>query len=239
MPAAPQLVDLGPPGADRHVLALPHAGAGVAALYPVATALAPRGVALHVVRLPGRETRIDEPPIDDAGTLVDLLAPAAAKLGPVVVFGHSTGALTAFLLARRLCVDGHPPLRLVVSGRRAPHLPAREAPIHALPGPAFRTGIERLAGEPVPELHNEALWEFVEPALRADIGLDERYRFVPAPRLPCPILVLRAGDSASVTPGELAAWAEHTTAGLRVADLPGTHFYLQTEPGDLARVLVD
>jgi surfactin synthase thioesterase subunit len=234
----PEIVALAPDRPTLNILAIPHAGAGVAALYPLSVALRPHGVAVHVVRLPGRETRIDEPAPASMGELLDALVPLAVPLGPSVLFGHSTGALVAYLLAQRLTATASPPLHLVASGRRAPHLPSGHPPIHRRDDAGFLAGIEELAGEPVPDLHDPELWEIAEPALRADIRLDEEFEYVDAPPLPCPVTALRGESAQNVSPEELHAWERHTDASFTVRLVPGGHFYPLTHPAELAGVLV-
>src|SRR5262245_54050356 len=76
------------------------------------------------VQLPGREHRVREAPCRDLQALVRELAALLASLPPgppLVLFGHSLGALVAFLLARALCDAGAPPLHLFAAAARAPH----------------------------------------------------------------------------------------------------------------------
>ena len=55
-------------------------------------------------RLPGRETRLDERPIDSMDHLISALADAIAPYldKPFALLGHSMGAAIAFELARAL-----------------------------------------------------------------------------------------------------------------------------------------
>ncbi|MFF4942681.1 thioesterase II family protein [Streptomyces rubiginosohelvolus] len=81
------------------------------------------------MQLPGHGERIGEPPrhrwddlLADVRTrLADLTSPPDR---PIALFGHSLGALLAFECARILVSEhGVQPVRLLVSGHRAPHLP--------------------------------------------------------------------------------------------------------------------
>src|SRR6202035_2395188 len=90
----------------------------------------PGDVEVCPVQLPGRESRLREPPFVSAERLVlalaDALHPHLAL--PFAFFGHSMGAMLSFELARELRRRGRPlPVHLFVSGRRAPQGPARGA----------------------------------------------------------------------------------------------------------------
>ena len=63
---------------------------------------------------------------------------------PFALFGHSMGALVGFELARALRRRRLPaPERLFVSAFRAPHLPQRRPPLHALPSTISINGVFR------------------------------------------------------------------------------------------------
>ena len=82
-----------------------HAGGGSASFHPLRRALAAMGVeaTLTTVRLPGRESRFDEPRHVDAEACVRALADELDDLlrRPHVLLGHSMGALLAYSLAQQ------------------------------------------------------------------------------------------------------------------------------------------
>src|SRR5262245_15655004 len=83
------------------------------------------GVEVHPVEYPGRGRRWSETPAETTEVLADTLAGELRTRaeGPYAVLGHSFGALVAFEVASRLRRAGGPaPVRLFVSGARAPHL---------------------------------------------------------------------------------------------------------------------
>src|SRR5581483_8780637 len=123
------LVDIaGSPADDGVLYAIPHAGAGAAAVKKVCRAL---GDTLHTVavRLPGRESRMDEEPLTDLTVLVDTLAGQIedhAHGRDVLLYGHCSGAVIAYEVAGRLTTTRVK--HLVVSAYRAPdRLPVRHA----------------------------------------------------------------------------------------------------------------
>ena len=76
------------------------------------------------VKLPGRESRINEPAYECMQRLVeDLLPPLRGQLRtPFAMFGHSMGALVAFELAKQLGQStSREPNCLFVSACRPPH----------------------------------------------------------------------------------------------------------------------
>lgn len=86
----------------------------------------PDFVEIMPVEFPGRNSRIGESCMDEMGTLVaklvsDLL-PVFEEM-PFAMFGHSMGAFVAFEVCAMLArLGGVKPVKLFVSGCRAPHL---------------------------------------------------------------------------------------------------------------------
>ena len=112
------------PSARINLVCLPHAG-GSASYYREWGARLPEAVEVHVVQYPGREERLAEPLIDTmaemADTVAEVLRPLFAR--PLVLFGHSMGALVAYHLARRRLELGlRKPDALAVAAYAAPHL---------------------------------------------------------------------------------------------------------------------
>src|SRR5690606_23069388 len=127
------------------MLCLPFAGGGTG-IYRHWAGLAPADVEILTTRLPGRETRMDEPPATDMAAIVDgIRAGLAGRLdAPLALFGHSMGAAIAHDLAHRLIGEGIVPAVLMVSGRRAPFAPRRRRLLFELPEPDFLAELRRL-----------------------------------------------------------------------------------------------
>ena len=134
------------PDAAMRLICLPHAGGGASSFHPLA-ALLPRDIEMLTVQLPGRESRLSEPPFRRMAPLVDALTDAIAPLlddKPYALFGHSMGALIAYELGRAFERERLPlPRTTIVSGRRAPSVPNTEAPLASPAGRSVRRGAGR------------------------------------------------------------------------------------------------
>lgn len=238
-----------PPAPRLRLFVLSHAGGGAAQFRPWAEVLAPR-VELCAVLLPGRETRLREPPLTGHKEVVRQLAAEVQPLldRPFAVMGHSMGAMLAFELARELRRRGAPmPRKLYLSGRRSPAIPpAPEDPVlHRLPDPELLEAVRhRYGGIPQAILNEPELLQLILPALRADFTILESYTFEPEPPLECPFLVLGGREDTRVPVAHLEAWRELTRGGFELRLFPGGHFYLHDKgstflaelAADLARV---
>jgi surfactin synthase thioesterase subunit/glycosyltransferase involved in cell wall biosynthesis len=200
----------------------PHAGGGILAYRKWMGAIA--GVEAVPVLLPGRETRLSEPPFEDMRELIDALTPVIRPLlgMPYAFFGHSMGSGIAFELARSLRRIGAPqPSILIVSGARAPQ-DRTEASRKGQPSDAE---LARELGDLTPEALDLAF-----PILRADTELYRNYVYQPEPPLAIPIAVYGGASDASVAPELLDRWREQTTGSFIRREFEGGHFYLTEDP---------
>jgi medium-chain acyl-[acyl-carrier-protein] hydrolase len=220
------------PGAARRLLCLPYAGVGASAFRTWHEGV-PEDVEVGAVQLPGRETRLEERPFTDMAALVDALLRGLGPLldKPFALFGHSMGALVAFELARRLRQELRvSPTHLLVSGRAAPQLAVREAPIARLPDREFVDVLtRRYNGIPAQILESPELLAHFLPVLRADIGIIESYAYVGGTPLDCRIHVCGGSDDARVPAVALDAWRAQTTAAFTRETLPGDHFFIASQ----------
>lgn len=214
---------------------LPHSG-GTAAVFRSWPEALPPDVEVQAAQLPGRETRIAEPPVRRLELLVEPLAAAIAREAqlPFALFGHSLGGLLAFEVCRRLRRLGAAgPVQLFVAGCRAPHLPSPDPPIHALPDEEFLVELRRLNGTPADVLEHRELLRLVMPSLRADCEAAETYSHRPEPALGVPIAVYGGTDDDRVDFADLAAWRRHTTGDFSLRMLPGDHFFVTESEAEL------
>ena len=217
----------------------PWAGGGTLSYRAWRDSLAPLA---HVVpvRLPGRESRASEPPVERMETLVALLLEAIRPYtrAPFAFFGHSMGAGLAFELTRALRRAGLPlPQSMHVSGARAPQYRLGYQPG---PEPALRDFIEelrRLEGFPPSILNNPELMKLALPALLSDARLYRNYSYAPEAPLPVPILAYGGDADPNVTSEHMEAWREQTSSTFQRQEFPGGHFYLESARAPLLKAL--
>ncbi len=227
------------PRAQLRLFCVPHAGAG-ASMFSTWARHLPGSIELCALQLPGREDRITEPTPPTLAALVEDLLPALASYLdlPFVWFGHSSGALIATELVRRLAYAGARAQRLVVSGCRAPHLPRRGPSFHELSDLELICELRKLDGIPEAALDNAELMELVLPRIRADDALAASYR-PPGEPLDIALTAVAGNGDPTVDPNELSAWRAHTTAEFRTRIVTGDHFYLTKRPADAVAILLD
>lgn len=220
------------PWPELRLVCFPHAG-GSASAFRTWPAGLPQAVELWSAELPGRGARAGEAPVADRERIVTEIADGLPDGVPLALFGHSLGAVLAYETARELRRRGLPvPRLLVASAREAPHLPHPGEPVHALGDEAFLAAVQRLGGTPAEVLAEPDLVELALPALRADFRISETYAFRREAPLDVPILAIGGVDDPDVTPADLEAWEEHTTAGCRTTLFAGGHFFV--EPAEAA-----
>ncbi len=214
----------------RVLLCLPYAGGGSSAFFAWPQRL-PADVEVWSVRLPGRESRIGEPPFRDLNALVEVLAHEARELTtrPYTIFGHSMGALVGYELARHLPNE---PACLIASGHSAPQHVSTTGPLHLLPDDELIAALRGYGATPEALLGQPELMELFLPTLRADFAVVETYTHTPATPLGCPIAVFTGTEDADVAP-HTKAWAELTTGTFSEHVFPGGHFFLDEVRDDV------
>jgi medium-chain acyl-[acyl-carrier-protein] hydrolase len=148
------------------------------------------------------------------------------------------GGLISFELTRHLRQQyGLNPVHLFISGRRAPHLPARHSPIHGLPDSKFLDRLRRLNGTPQSVLENAELMELLLPILRSDFEVLETYIYTPESPLNCPISAFCGSDDSEAHPDEVGEWQRQTRTSFSLYTLPGDHFFLHSAEPLLLQII--
>ena len=221
---SPWLLDLPCAHARARLVFFPYAGAGTLHYRSWQRHMPPH-TQLSLVQLPGRELRHAEPPDyalpELVAALCDGLAPQPL---PLVLFGHSLGALLAFECAWALCEAGRPPAQLIISGR-APGRHEGE-PLSQEPDDVLREVLLSYGAIPASARADRDLLSLALGAFRADLTLLERY----APRkrrpLPVPALVLGGLHDTTVSREALQRWRKYLIEPVEVRFFPGGHFFL-------------
>ncbi|MCV7163074.1 thioesterase II family protein [Mycobacterium stomatepiae] len=226
------------PEATRRLVCFAHAGGGSGLYAPWRTSLGP-DIDVCPVVLPGREARLKTKPYRTIDTLIPPLIEGLWELTdrPLALFGHSLGSIIAYEVARQLTSLGRRPSVLMVSGRRAPHLPKRFSDVHTLDDDGVVDALRRLGGTSEELLNDRSLLEIFVPAIRADFELNETYQPLPGPRLDVDIIGFHGVSDPQLTEPELHGWV-HATRGKFTHHLfDGGHFYLQPPPKRLLNVV--
>jgi surfactin synthase thioesterase subunit len=219
------------------LVCLPHAGGSAPFFRPLAFAL---GADVDVVALqyPGRQDRRAEQPIRDMGVLADCVHGILRRQPelPLTVFGHSMGAVLGFEVTRRLEADGHGPVHLFASGRRAPSC-AHDENVHLRDDVGILAEVRALSGTASVLLDDDELMRAALPSLRADYEANETYRYAPATIVSCPVTVLTGDSDPKTTLNEARAWAGHTSGAFDLRVFPGGHFFLTDQADEVTKVL--
>ncbi len=226
------------PDARVRLLCLPHAGGAAGYYTPVAAALTP-AVDVLAAQYPGRQDRRHEQPVTDLRELADRVAEAVTDGDdrPLALFGHSMGALVGYEVALRLEAAGRGPVRLFVSGRRAPSAFRPSEDLHKAADAELLESVRRLSGTDDRVLEDEELVRLVLPAIRADYQAVETYEPRPGDRLGCPVTVLTGDADTMTTVAEARAWSQHTDGPSDLHVFPGGHFYLNDRVPEVTDVL--
>lgn len=226
----------GPSEPASALVCIPWAGAGAAPFRSWSSYMPPT-VALLAARLPGRESRIAEAPIDDMPQIVELLASELESLGVgrVSLFGHCTGALIAFELAREIARRGIAQVpKLFLASHPAPASPHGDQPGG---GPTdLREAVRRLGATPEALLDNAELFALMMPAIEADARLAGRYVYVPETELTADIWVL-SGDVDTERDDALDLWRQETSGRFARLVLHGGHMFIGESWAELGRVV--
>jgi medium-chain acyl-[acyl-carrier-protein] hydrolase len=215
------------PEARLRLFCFPYAG-GNSTLYREWTVACSADVEIGAVELPGRGTRQEEPPLTQFTEVVEAMTEAFLPLTEkdLALFGHSLGALIAFEVARSLqrrC--GRPPVHLIVSGCRAPHLPDDSPDICDVE--AMLTYIRALGGNP-----NEEMITRRWPLLQADFALRASYRYrVEEGPLSCPITAFWGERDSAASEADTSQWSVQTRHTFVQYAFPGNHFFVHQAQG--------
>ncbi|MEV0395260.1 thioesterase II family protein [Polymorphospora rubra] len=219
-------VTLGGLRRSSHQLFLfPCAGGGVGSVAPLARELS-KEFAVSALRLPGRENRFAEPPVTDLEEAVDTIAAELEPMldrRPTILFGHSFGALLAYLVLHRLGQPGSVQI-LAVAGRQAPHLPTDGALLQDLSDPALLAALYEAGGLSA-EIGREETADLLSP-LRADMALDEQHAH--DPRLPAVRSILFALSGSRdpwAATGAVDAWRKWAAGGFTHLRSDAGHFF--------------
>jgi surfactin synthase thioesterase subunit len=215
------------PWASMRLICFPHAGGSAVFYRSWAKALTP-AIEVHAVQYPGRADRIRDPFITDGRQLARLVAGALSPLldRPVVLFGHSMGAVLAYEVARILENRGNTPAHLFVSGARPAHQRGESDGNAGKDDDALVAEMVKLGGSDAEVLADPEMRELILPYVRNDFALVESYTYRPAEPLTTPVTAMVGDADPHVTAAQATGWGELTSGAFTINEFPGDHFYL-------------
>lgn len=178
--------------------------------------------------LPGRGMRMDEPFLKTLNDAVEDIYHQidTDKPDDFAIFGHSMGAILAYLITLKLVERGHSlPRHLFLSGHRAPVCKQRARMKHSLPKEEFIKELKKLDGVPIQLLNDPEAMDFFEPVIRADFRLIEGYCQADVVPVPVPIQIFM-GEDDDITEFERHHWKDFTTKNFIQNEYKGGHFFI-------------
>ena len=235
-----------PSGPLRAVLVLlPHAG-GAAHAYSAWASVLPEGVTALAVEYPGHGARMTEPPSADLGTVVSELSDVLSALQdvldgrPLILGGHSLGALLAHEIAGELQSRGRPAPDLLLSAAAPPHRRAGLPDMSRWDDDALAAALGVSGDIPREILADVEARALYLPMIRHDLTLARRYG--PDARTAATVVRTRAvvvggAEDTRCPAGQLAAWTDLIDGPAQVTVLPGGHFYYRDQLGAIGRLV--
>ena len=190
---------------------------------------------------PGRGGRANEPLLTDVESLIEDLYRQVSvniKEGPYAFYGHSLGALLAFLLARRIRKGGcGEPKHLFLTGCSGPaHVSRSDKSRHLMSKADFMKEIRELNGSPEEVMENAELFEYFEPILRADFQASETYMYQGDDPLDISFTVI-TGKEEAIEAEAIRMWQVETNGRVDFKVMPGNHFFISTYYREIVNII--
>ncbi len=222
--------------------------AGGASIFSAWHELLPDDIEVCAIQFPGREERGDEKAYDDVSELVGRLTEVMEPLltVPCAFYAHSSGAGIALELTRHLRKKlDVKPVHFMIGGWRAPHL---ESPFKFLNAIAEdevykEKNIPNIKGHlrslEIPDsiIDNDAVFNEMLPALRADILLGKRYKYYEDEPLECALTAFAGTDDSVFTEDQIKEWSKHTSNEFRYVLIKGSHLFCRDNKEDLLKII--
>lgn len=209
---------------------IPFAGGG-ASKYALWKKLAPSGIEIVPIQLPGREKRVREPFETDLVSMADNIASAVAQISgdgvPFAVFGHSMGGMLAFETVRMLeennitaeeCIISSTDLD-GISGTCSIRDMSNDELLKAISVYGAVKELEAL--RKMPQYFNMFM-----RIIRADFIMLENYKLDISRRISVPITALYSDRDRLVSRETMRFWNDMTTADFNMHEFHGDHFFL-------------
>ncbi len=210
------------------IFCFPYAG-GSAQIFSKWIDKIPYPIEIFALQSPGRGRRFNEKPLACLTTKVHILHREMLPYTdlPYVFIGHSNGALLAYELARELQKSGNCNLQhIVLSAKRAPHLPRIRTAIHDLPQTEFLARLKDYNFTPDEVLENQELMALFLPMLRADFALSDTHQFTVGPPLQTDASLYWGRADHDVPRADVLAWQELIDGSSQLLEFDDGHFFI-------------
>ena len=183
---------------------------------------------LWAANYPGRGTLHNLPLAEKVESIVELFLQQKELFNekPFALYGHSFGALIAFLVAYELERLGLKAEALFVSSRRAPQLPTRFS-LTDLSDAQFLFELDKLGGLPTAIRGNQELMDYYLPVIKSDLILNDQVAVDDHQVIDSNIYLFSADGDKVAEAEELNAWKNATNNRFNHAQLSGDHFFIQ------------
>lgn len=217
--------------AKLRLFCFPYAGGNAGLFEPWGSAF--EGVDVVAVQLPGRGSRFTEKPLESMSEIVTqlILELRFFRDLPFVFFGHSNGALICFELARELQRRGIGGLEhIILSAKRAPHLPRLRPNTYDLPYDDFIEELRCIDGTPEEMLNNKELMSLFVPILRADFKVNETHTYCADIKLKSAASIFWGRLDADIPEADIQAWdADIESRDIEYTEFSGGHFFIHSQ----------
>ncbi|NXS41329.1 SAST synthase, partial [Balaeniceps rex] len=221
------------PDASCRLICFPWAGGGTPHLAYWGR-LFSSSIEVSCIRLPGRESRRNEPFAKDMAAVVNEVTSVLLKEfqeKPFAFFGHSFGSYVSVAVALHLKEKyGLEPIHLFVSGAHDPDpealLPIKSIDIRDTTDEEILTYLQLLGGVPAEILNSEVAKKQLLLTLKEDCRVLQTFSFEKEGRsipFSCDITCFNGCEEKSC---DLEAWHNLTSGDVSFYKLPGGHFYL-------------
>ncbi|MFB9907867.1 non-ribosomal peptide synthetase [Allokutzneria oryzae] len=229
------------------LVCFPYAGGNAVNFQPLATALAGSGIAVYAVELPGHDLSAQREPFAEADQVAKAVVAEIAQrgIGPVLLWGHSSGAALAVLTARLLEEQNHDVRQVLVGAQLVGEVADRERFTATVTALSDLEITARLSGDSayteLGGLDTERA-ALVGAAYRHDVVVANRF-FVSAheenAKLATPVTVVVAADDKATEGHERESGKWPLLAeNVEVRELAeGGHYFPRTRPGETAAVI--
>lgn len=165
---------------------------------------------------------------------VDVMGYLQSRI-PLVIFGHSFGAMIGLHLARILKTDyNFVPKQLIFAGCRPLHRWGFPMHYHREDDDEMVEEMVKCGGMTKEMAKDKALIAMVLPAIKMDHLAMDKYKFDPnAEKVEAPIYAIGGDVDPRCPPEQLPEWDQYTSNKCEVQVFPGGHFFLQEKQADL------